>query len=89
MVQKVYFSITAIVSTSTNLTTQASEYSSTRLYYTEASCGREDILASLLGASVISNLGLIGIIIVITICKFIYFKVNLAIKFSKIFCRFY
>ena len=68
MVQKVSFSITAIESTSTN---QASEFSSTRLYYTEASSGREDILASLLGASVIINLGLIGIIIVITMCKLI------------------
>ena len=78
MVQKFSLSITAVVPTSTNFSTQTSEFTSTRCYCTEPSSGREDILASLLGVSVIINLGLIAITVMITMCKLIYFKVNLS-----------
>ena len=71
-------SITSLVSTSINFSTQASEPSSTGFYNTEPSRARENILASLLGVSAIMNLGLIAIVIVITMCKLIYFKVHLA-----------
>ena len=81
--------IKALVSTSTNFSSQVtSESSCTGFYYPEASSGRQNILAHLLGVSVIINLGLIAIILLINICKLVYLKIHLAFYFSKLFYRF-
>ena len=65
-------SVTSLVPSFYNFSMQTSESSSTGYDYTETSCSEENLFAYLLGASIVINLDLIGIIIVITTCKLNY-----------------
>ena len=66
-------SVAALVPAFFNFSTQTSESSSTGFDYTKTSCSEENLFAYLLGTSIVINLGLIGIIIVITTCKLNYY----------------
>ena len=66
-------SVTGLVPAFFNFSTQTSESSSTGFEYTEKRCIEENLFAYLFGTFIVINLGLIGIIIVITTCELNYF----------------
>ena len=86
MLSIISLSFTVEVLTPINVTTQASESSTTGLDCSETSSSDRSgsiLFVYLLGTSVIINLVLIGIITVIILCKFTNFKLNFVFKFAK------